>query len=210
MTGKTHNYSSRLEWSGATADGYDHYDRTHTVSSPPAPARLKLSSDPAFRGAAELQNPEQLLLVAASSCQLLSFLAIMARARLNVVAYTDEASAVMPEDSEPMRITLITLRPRIVIEPFFTTKEPGKGTGLGLATVFGIVKQSGGYLYVYSEAGRGSTFKIYLPRLAAGTASATTQARPPVRQGWETVLLVEDEESVRLLVRAVLETAAIG
>ena len=116
MTGKTHNYCSRLEWSGATADGYDHYDRTHTVSSPPAPARLKLSSDPAFRGAAELQNPEQLLLVAASSCQLLSFLAIMARARLNVVGYTDEASAVMPEDSEPMRITLITLRPRIVIE----------------------------------------------------------------------------------------------
>jgi organic hydroperoxide reductase OsmC/OhrA len=116
MTGKTHNYSSRLEWSGATADGYDHYDRTHTVSSPPALARLKLSSDPAFRGAVELQNPEQLLLVAASSCQLLSFLAIMARARLNVVAYTDEASAVMPEDSEPMRITLIMLRPRIVIE----------------------------------------------------------------------------------------------
>lgn len=116
MTGKTHNYSSRLEWSGATADGYERYDRTHTVSSPPAPARLKLSSDPAFRGAVELQNPEQLLLVAASSCQLLSFLAIMARARLNVVAYTDEASAVMPEDSEPMRITLIMLRPRIVIE----------------------------------------------------------------------------------------------
>ena len=116
MTGKTHNYSSRLEWSGATADGYERYDRTHTVTSPPAPAVMKLSSDPAFRGDAELQNPEQLLLVAASSCQLLSFLAIMARARLNVVAYTDEASAVMPEDSEPMRITLITLRPRIVIE----------------------------------------------------------------------------------------------
>ena len=116
MTGKTHNYNSRLEWSGATADGYDHYDRTHTVSSPPAPATLKLSSDPAFRGAAELQNPEQLLLVAASSCQLLSFLAIMARARLNVVAYSDEASAVMPEGSEPMRITRITLRPRIVID----------------------------------------------------------------------------------------------
>jgi organic hydroperoxide reductase OsmC/OhrA len=116
MTSKTHDYSSRLEWSGATADGYERYDRTHTVSSPPAPARLRLSSDPAFRGDAELQNPEQLLLVAASSCQLLSFLAIMARSRLNVVAYTDEASAVMPEGSEPMRITRITLRPRIVID----------------------------------------------------------------------------------------------
>ena len=113
MTGKTHNYSSRLEWNGATADGYDHYDRTHTVSSPPAPARLKLSSDPAFRGAAELQNPEQLLLVAASSCQLLSFLAIMARARLNVVAYTDEASAVMPEDSARMHIPRTRRRPRL-------------------------------------------------------------------------------------------------
>ena len=115
MTGKTHNYSSRLEWSGATADGYDRYDRTHGLVAAGA-REAELSSDPAFRGAAELQNPEQLLLVAASSCRLLSFLAIMARARLNVVAYTDEASAVMPEDSEPMRITLITLRPRIVID----------------------------------------------------------------------------------------------
>ena len=95
---------------------------------------------------------------------------------------------------------------RRLFEPFFTTKEPGKGTGLGLATVFGIVKQSGGYLYVYSEPGRGSTFKIYLPRLAAGTASATTQARPPVRRGSETVLLVEDELSVRLLVQTILES----
>jgi organic hydroperoxide reductase OsmC/OhrA len=116
MTGHTHSYSSRLEWSGSTADGYEQYDRTHAVSASPAPARLQLSSDPAFRGDADLNNPEQLLLVAASSCQLLSFLAIMARARLNVVAYTDEASAVMPEDSEPMRITRITLRPRIVID----------------------------------------------------------------------------------------------
>ncbi len=95
---------------------------------------------------------------------------------------------------------------RRLFEPFFTTKEPGKGTGLGLATVFGIVKQSGGYLYVYSEPGRGSTFKIYLPRLAAGTASAATQARPPVRRGSETVLLVEDELSVRLLVQTILES----
>jgi organic hydroperoxide reductase OsmC/OhrA len=114
--GPIHNYASRLEWSGATADGYDHYDRRHTVLAPPSPARLELSSDPAFRGDPELVNPEQLLLVAASSCQLLSFLAIAARARINVVAYTDEAEAVMPEDDKPMRITKITLRPRIVID----------------------------------------------------------------------------------------------
>jgi organic hydroperoxide reductase OsmC/OhrA len=116
MTGRIHNYASRLEWSGATADSYEHYDRRHTVTAPLAPTPLRLSSDPAFRGDAELVNPEQLLLIAASSCQLLSFLAIVARARINVVAYTDEAEAVMPEDDEPMRITRITLRPRIVID----------------------------------------------------------------------------------------------
>jgi organic hydroperoxide reductase OsmC/OhrA len=116
MTGQIHNYASRLEWSGATADGYAHYDRRHTVAAPPSPAQLLLGSDPAFRGDPELVNPEQLLLIAASSCQLLSFLAIAARARINVVAYTDEAEAVMPEDSKPMRITRITLRPRIVID----------------------------------------------------------------------------------------------
>jgi organic hydroperoxide reductase OsmC/OhrA len=116
MTGQIHNYASRLEWSGATAGGYEHYDRRHTVSAPPSRARLQLSGDPAFRGDPELVNPEQLLLIAASSCQLLSFLAIAARARINVVAYTDEAEAVMSEDSKPMRITRITLRPRIVID----------------------------------------------------------------------------------------------
>jgi organic hydroperoxide reductase OsmC/OhrA len=116
MTGQIHNYASRLEWRGATADGYEHYDRAHTVSVPPSPARLRLSSDGAFRGDAALVNPEQLLLVAASSCQLLSFLAIASHARINVVAYADEAEAVMPADSKPMRITRITLRPRIVID----------------------------------------------------------------------------------------------
>ncbi len=117
MTGETHNYSSRLEWSGATADGYERYDRAHTVSSPPASGGPEAQQRPRLsRRLPSCSNPEQLLLVAASSCQLLSFLAIMARARINVVAYTDEASAVMPEDSEPMRITRITLRPRIVID----------------------------------------------------------------------------------------------
>lgn len=79
----------------------------------PARDALTLSSDPAFVGDAELANPEQLLLAAASSCQLLSFLAITARSPIDVLAYEDEAEAIMPADTKPMRITEISLRPRI-------------------------------------------------------------------------------------------------
>jgi organic hydroperoxide reductase OsmC/OhrA len=110
-----HLYRCRLEWTGSTAEGYDAYRREHTVSAPPAGQGLRLSSDPAFKGDPRLLNPEQLLLAAASSCQLLSFLALAARARIDVLGYEDEAEAVMPEDEQPMRITRITLRPRIVI-----------------------------------------------------------------------------------------------
>jgi organic hydroperoxide reductase OsmC/OhrA len=74
-----------------------------------------MSSDPAFRGDPDLLNPEQLLLAAASSCQMLSFLAIAGRARIDVVSYIDDAEALMPEDDKPVRITEIVLRPRIVI-----------------------------------------------------------------------------------------------
>ncbi|HYT32592.1 MAG TPA: PAS domain S-box protein [Thermoanaerobaculia bacterium] len=94
-----------------------------------------------------------------------------------------------------------------IFEPFFTTKEQGKGTGLGLATVYGIVKQSGGYIWAYSEPEQGSAFRIYLPR-EKGTgesASAAAEARPDqTARGNETVLLVEDEEGVRALARKVL------
>src|SRR5918996_6649026 len=110
-----HEYRSRLEWKGSTAEGYDAYGRGHVVSAAPAAQSLTLSSDPAFRGDPERLNPEQLLLVAASSCQLLEFLAICARARIDVVSYIDEAEAVMLPDDEPMRITRLTLRPRIVV-----------------------------------------------------------------------------------------------
>lgn len=94
-----------------------------------------------------------------------------------------------------------------IFEPFFTTKGP-KGTGLGLSTVYGIVKQSGGYIWVFSEIGRGTTLKIYLPR-AAG-ASETPHVAPPIRiqkvePGTETILLVEDEANLRYLARQYLE-----
>ncbi|HKO27310.1 MAG TPA: OsmC family protein [Solirubrobacteraceae bacterium] len=110
-----HEYRCRLEWTGSTGAGYDAYDRTHRVSCPPAGTELPLSSDPAFGGNPDLLNPEQLLVAAASSCQMLSFLAYAARARIDVVSYADEAEAVMPEDDKPVRITEIVLRPRIVL-----------------------------------------------------------------------------------------------
>ncbi len=92
-----------------------------------------------------------------------------------------------------------------VFEPFFTTKEKDKGTGLGLATVYGIIKQSGGNIWVYSEPGRGATFKIYLPRVEeAVEATMSERAAQKLPRATQTVLLVEDEAAVRALVRNVL------
>jgi organic hydroperoxide reductase OsmC/OhrA len=110
----THRYEARLEWSGSTGLGWEHYERAHTVTAPPAEQTLTVTTGESKGDPAQL-NPEQLVVMAASSCQMLMFLHLAAKARIDVVEYTDEATGLMPLDEEPVRITEITLRPRIVV-----------------------------------------------------------------------------------------------
>jgi organic hydroperoxide reductase OsmC/OhrA len=115
MTHTEHTYETQLTWSGSTGAGYAGYDRSHTAVAPPSTMEIRLSADPVFRGDADLTNPEQLLVMAASSCQLLSFLAVAARHKVDVLGYEDEAVGVMSADVTPMRITAIALSPQIVV-----------------------------------------------------------------------------------------------
>jgi CheY-like chemotaxis protein len=92
-----------------------------------------------------------------------------------------------------------------IFEPFFTTKELGKGTGLGLSTVFGIVQQSRGNVWLYSEPGKGTTFKVYLPRVEAEVYVPGETLPPVTLRGHETILLVEDEEQVRVVAHGILK-----
>src|SRR5581483_10510002 len=128
----------------------------------------------------------------------------------------DEAFAANHPGARPGRHVLLAvsdtgcgMTPEVqahIFEPFFTTKQPGKGTGLGLATVYGIVKQSGGLIYVYSEPNHGTSFKIYLP--AVDEPSSSAKSYPGFKanaQGNETILLVEDEDAVRSITRLALQ-----
>ena len=109
-----HRYDTRLRWSGSTGVGWADYDRLHSATAPPAEQEIRLTTGESH-GDPSVLNPEQLLVMSASSCQMLSFLHLAAKARIDVVAYEDEATGVMPEEDEPLRITAITLRPRITV-----------------------------------------------------------------------------------------------
>ena len=110
----SHRYETRLNWSGSTGLGWDGYDRVHGATAPPAEQEIRLTTGESH-GDPSILNPEQLLVMSASSCQMLTFLHLAAKARIDVVAYEDEATGVMPLDDEPLRITEITLRPRITV-----------------------------------------------------------------------------------------------
>lgn len=110
----TNRYETRVHWTGSTGLGWDHYDRTHVATARGAEQEVRVTTGES-KGDPSILNPEQLLLMAASSCQMLWFLHLAAKARIDVVEYEDDASAVMPLDDQPVRLTEIRLRPRIVI-----------------------------------------------------------------------------------------------
>jgi organic hydroperoxide reductase OsmC/OhrA len=110
----TNTYETRVQWTGSTGLGWDDYDRAHVATASPAVQEVRLTTGE-VKGDPSILNPEQLVLMAASSCQMLWFLHLAAKARIDVVEYEDSATALMPTDEEPVRITEIALRPRIVV-----------------------------------------------------------------------------------------------
>jgi CheY-like chemotaxis protein len=137
------------------------------------------------------------------------------RLRLELSDVTANESAVDHADLKPGAYVLLTVADNgfgmdanttaRVFEPFFTTKAQGRGTGLGLSTVYGIVKQSGGHITVSSELDRGTTFRVYLPRVDEPVDRLPTAPAPRLLDGTETVLVAEDEAGVRRLIQRVLE-----
>ncbi|PCG86220.1 osmotically inducible protein OsmC [Streptomyces sp. WZ.A104] len=111
----THFYQTRLHWAGSTAAGLRTYSRDHTAIAAPATAQVDLSADPAFRGSPDRLNPEQLLVMAASSCQMLSFLSAAARGGVDVLAYDDEATSHLDLTAKPARLATIRLHATVKV-----------------------------------------------------------------------------------------------
>jgi organic hydroperoxide reductase OsmC/OhrA len=122
VPGRVHRYETSLSWAGSTGAGWAEYDRGHTAVAPPAEQEVGLTTGE-DHGNQRLLNPEQLVVIAASSCQMLWFLHLAAKARIDVVRYEDDADAEMPEDDKPVRLTRITLRPRIEVAGDFNEER---------------------------------------------------------------------------------------
>jgi two-component system, cell cycle sensor histidine kinase and response regulator CckA len=154
---------------------------------------LCLNSRDAMPGGGRLVIETEMVEIDEPHCR---FYAGVTPGRYAVISVTDTGVGMTAETRER------------IFEPFFTTKERGKGTGMGLATVYGIVKQHGGFIHVYSEPGHGSLFRVYLPVMenvpAEGTAPVPPAPRPAVKQGSETILLADDHESIREMARQTL------
>jgi organic hydroperoxide reductase OsmC/OhrA len=144
----THRYQSRLRWTGSTGAGYEEYDRAHEVVAPPAEQTVRLTTGERL-GDPRLLNPEQLVVMAASSCQLLFFLHLAAKARIDVVEYVDEAEGVMPDDDSPTRLTRIALRPRIVVNGGQgEDRGPGEERGPGDEQILRLVRLAHEHCYI--------------------------------------------------------------